>query len=91
MFAKSVVVVSVWYVSMSVLELFTFSSEIIFRFAPLLTDSGIQIWNSIEVDEIAKEKGFSYPTPLCCQGEGDEPAFTRRKREINQTIYEHTG
>ena len=73
---------------MSALELFTFSSEIIFRFAPLLTDSGIQIWNSIEVDEIAKEDGFKYATPLCCQGKSDEPKFTRRKREINQTLYD---
>ena len=77
---------------MSALDLFTFTSEIVFRFAPLLTDSGIQIWNSIEVDEIAKEEGFTYPTPLCCQGEAEEPTFTRRKREINQRIYEaHTG
>ena len=77
---------------MSALELFTFSSEIIFRFAPLLTDSGIQIWNSIEVDEIAKEDGFKYGSPLCCQVEKDEPKFTRRKREINQTLYEaHMG
>ena len=58
---------------MSALELLTFSSEIIFWFASLLTDSGIQIWNSIEVDEIA--------TPLCCQTEEDEPSFTRKKRE----------
>ena len=72
---------------MSALDLFTFSSEIIFRFAPLLTDSGIQIWNSIEVDEIAKEEGFTYPAPLCCQKEDEEPPFTRRKRGINETIY----
>ena len=73
---------------MSALELLTFSSEIIFRFAPLLTDSGIQIWNSVKVDEIAKKEGFTYPAPLCCQKEEEEPPFTRRKREINQTIYE---
>ena len=73
---------------MSALELFTFSSEIIFRFAPLLTDSVIQIWNSIEVDEIAKEDGFKYAPPLCCQREQDEPIFTRRKREINQKLYD---
>ena len=64
---------------MSAVELLTFSGVIIFRFAPLLTDSGIQIWNSIEVDEIAKENGFTYATPLCCQGEEDEPSFTRKK------------
>ena len=60
------------------------------RFAPLLTDSGIQIWNGLEVDEIAKDGGFSYPEPLCCQGEEEEPPFTRRKRGSDSGLYERS-
>merc|ERR1711953_1655183 len=75
--------------SMAALDVFLFTSELVFRFLPIITDTGIQIWNGIEVNNISNHGGFYYPEPLCCR----EPLpldQKRRKRspEGNSSLYE---
>jgi len=52
---------------MAALDVFLFTSELVFRFLPIITDTGIQIWNGIEVNNISNHGGFYYPEPLCCR------------------------
>ena len=38
--------------------------EILFTFVPFLLDTGIQVWNAIEVNILTNNAEFKYPTPL---------------------------
>ena len=38
--------------------------ESLFSFVPYLLDTGVQIWNAVEVNEITTNPEFQYPTPL---------------------------
>ena len=62
--------------------MFSTIAEIIFRLLPLI-DTGIQIWNGIEINNITLpvngtwtiRNGLSYPEPLCCR---PPPLFEQR-------------
>ena len=38
--------------------------ELLFTFVPYLLDTGVQIWNAVEVNGLTANKEFKYPTPL---------------------------
>lgn len=67
-----------------------FSSELIFRFLPIITDTGIQIWNGLEVNNISVHGGFHYPEALCCrEPQGLVEGRKKRSTDGNATnLYE---
>merc|ERR1712183_683362 len=75
------------------LSLFLLSSELILRFLPIITDTGIQIWNGFEVNNISNNGGFHYPEALCCRNETEIEytelaARKRRSSDGNRNLYE---
>ena len=38
--------------------------DLLFSFVPYLLDTGVQIWNAVEVNELTTNPEFQYPTPL---------------------------
>ena len=39
-------------------------SGLVFRFLPTFIDSGVQIWNAVEIDEMVKTGDIDFPGPL---------------------------
>jgi len=75
--------------SASALGVLLFSSELIFRFLPIITDTGIQIWNGFEVNNISIHGGFHYPEALCCREPRIlESARKKRSPDGNSNLYE---
>eukprot|EP00092_Neocalanus_flemingeri_P070774 GFUD01086900.1.p1 GENE.GFUD01086900.1~~GFUD01086900.1.p1 ORF type:complete len:481 (+),score=87.55 GFUD01086900.1:40-1482(+) len=52
------------------------------RVLPIVLDSGIQIWNGVEIDQMVKDGEISYPGPLRVK----EQEFGRRKRSIQEGL-----
>ena len=38
--------------------------ELLFTFVPYLLDTGVQIWNAVQVNSLTANTEFKYPTPL---------------------------
>ena len=64
-----------------------FFTEMGLRLFPLV-DTGIQVWNAVEVNKIAAEGGMKYPEPILSQKPEDE-ARPRRRRRRSVTDYDY--
>ena len=85
---------------MAALNVFLFIFELVFRFLPIF-DTGIQIWNGIEVNNISNHGnnisliflsiisnhsgGFFYPEPLCCREPLSNVSIEKAKRLCHET------
>ena len=59
-------------------SLYSFLALVI-RFLPNILDSGIQIWNAVEIDQMVKSGEINYPGPF------DLPPGQRRRRSISES------
>ena len=52
-------------------------SELVVLQLPSLLDSGLQLWNAVEVNRLAMQGNIFHPAPLCCPGHTQQQQRTQ--------------
>ena len=61
--------------------------ELLFTFVPYLLDTGVQIWNAVQVNDLTANKEFKYPTPLLLN---EDYEVNTEQCEDDWTYFSHT-
>ena len=61
--------------------------ELLFTFVPYLLDTGVQIWNAVQVNDLTANKEFKYPTPLLLN---EDYEVNTEQCEDDWTYFPHT-
>ena len=54
---------------MQVVRLLVGLVELLVRFLPTFLDTGVQLWNAVEVNRLAVQGNIWYSNPLCCRSQ----------------------
>ena len=65
--------------------------ELLVLQVPSLLDTGMQLWNAVEVNTLAVQGSISYADPLCCQGSKPTTMATNYTTTSNTTTTSTTS